>query len=279
MRCFNLGLHDVVRFTGADSVRFLNGQLTQDVRQVADGSRRAAFSCVTDAKGRLQFRVVLVADDDGAIQVAVATGLGTALEARLTRYLISDDAEATLLPHPIEILHFLGTFAPSQPGILTRSLTRFGADGTDWWLPFGMAPTMPESARLADFQELEDLRIARRIPAWGNEITEGILPPEARLETSDISYQKGCYIGQEVISRIKSAGKVNRLLTRFELSGMDLVPGPILAMDDAEVGVCTSIASVNPNASTRFALGYLRRNAPTEGLRLGNTSLRVTNPA
>ncbi len=64
-----------------------------------------------------------------------------------------------------------------------------------------------------DLTEFE--RIGRGIPKWGAEITEGMLPPEAGLDATDISYSKGCYIGQEVISRIKSAGKVNRRLVKF----------------------------------------------------------------
>lgn len=275
MRCFNLGPHDLVRFTGPDAVRFLNGQLTQDVRLVSDPSGLAAFSCVTDVKARIQFRVVIASGEDGAIQAAVPAGLGEALEARLTRYLIADDAHAEFMPAAIDILHFPGIPEIAHAGVLARRLSRYGEPGTDWWVPAGTNLTVPDAVDWGSDQELEDLRISRGIPAWGKEIVEGMLPPEARLEATDISFHKGCYIGQEVISRIKSAGKVNRLLTRFEITGDADVPGAIHDAAGVEMGVCTSISGPNGTDGTRFAIGYLRRNAPTDGLRSGTARLRV----
>lgn len=265
-----LGRFDVVSFTGPDTARFLNGQLTQDVRKAADG-KSATFSCVTDAKGRLQFRVVITASHDGAIWVAVPEGLGESLEARLTRYLIADDVEATTSPAAIEIHHFTGGPIDAPLGTIARIIERFGEPGCDWWVPTGTIIDTPVGYEACENEVLETLRITRGIPAWGREITEGILPPEARLENSDISYQKGCYIGQEVISRIKSAGKVNRLLTRFELDEPSGDPGTIIGADGREVGIITSIA---PSPSLA-ALGFLKRNASTEHLTLGDAKIRA----
>ena len=98
-------------------------------------------------------------------------------------------------------------------------------------------------------QQAEAIRIAQGVPAWGAELTEGMLPPEAGIETSAISYQKGCYIGQEVISRIKTAGKLNRKLTHFTLT--ETMPvGATLLLEGQESGTLTSVAAP-------FALGYL----------------------
>jgi folate-binding protein YgfZ len=108
---------------------------------------------------------------------------------------------------------------------------------------------------------LEGYRISRGIPAWGRELVEGMLPPEACLEESDISYNKGCYIGQEVISRIKSAGKVNKRLTRFYLEeDATVVPGALL---DAAGKIVGEVTSVSPLAESgiRHALGYVKRGA------------------
>jgi len=265
-----LGRFDVVSFTGPDAVRFLNGQLTQDVRKVTDG-KSAAFSCVTDAKGRLQFRVAITADSNGAILVAVPEGLGDSLEARLTRYLIADDVEAGIAPAAIEIHHFIGGTPTPPPSVIARAIERFGEPGFDWWVSAGGPIESPDGFETYEGEALEAFRITRGIPAWKREITEGMLPPEARLENSDISYQKGCYIGQEVISRIKSAGKVNRMLTRFEVDGPAVEPGPIMGADGKEVGVVTSIAHASPS----FALGFLRRNASTDQLTLGGAIIRA----
>lgn len=265
-----LGRFDVVSFSGPDAVRFLNGQLTQDVRKVMD-RRDAAFSCVTDAKGRLQFRVVMAADEGDTILVAIPEGLGEALEARLTRYLIADDVESHIAPASIEIHHFLGDAPPQASGVISRRIDRFDEPGCDWWLNAGISAEFPSDHEACTGEALETLRISRGIPTWGHEIVEGMLPPEASLETTDISYQKGCYIGQEVISRVKAAGKVNRLLTKFEISGAECAPGPIIGPDGKEVGTVTSVAPGTPNR----ALGFLKRNAPVDALHLGEARVHV----
>lgn len=268
-----LGHHDVITFSGPDAARFLNGQITQDVRRVV-GSQAAAHACVTDAKGRLQFRVCLAADADGRILIAAPAGLGEELEARLTRYLIADDAEASS-PSSWQLHHFLGQPPAPAPGVLVRAIDRFGETGTDWWLPAEAGFTLPAGCETLDEDAAETLRITRAIPAWNHEITPGILPPEALLEASDISYQKGCYIGQEVISRIKSAGKVNRRLTRFEILGPTASPGPLVDSADREAGSITSIAPATATSNTRLALGFLKRNAEGKELRLQNTHVRL----
>jgi len=266
-----LGLHDVIAFSGPDAVRFLNGQITQDVRRVV-GAPVAAHACVTDAKGRVQFRICLTADDTGGILVAVPHGLGDDLEARLTRYLIADDAESAP-PAMWRIHHFLGE-PPLPPGVLARTIDRFGEPGTDWWLPADTPFVPPADAETLSPEAVETLRITRGVPVWGREITPGILPPEANLEASDISYEKGCYIGQEVISRVKSAGKVNRLLTRFEIPTTDLAPGPLSDSSGREAGAITSIAAARADSPTRPALGYLKRSAAPGVLFLGSTPVR-----
>jgi len=131
----------------------------------------------------------------------------------------------------------------------------------DWWIPLGLEIDLTTFAPLMDFQELETLRIANGIPAWGRELAEGMLPPEAGLEETDISYQKGCYIGQEVISRIKSAGKVNRNLTRFLIPAG--APMEIGILVDSSARASGEITSISPEAqgNTCLALGFAKRGA------------------
>jgi folate-binding protein YgfZ len=213
----DLGKHaGVLEFSGPDAVRFLNGQVTQDVRKVL-GSGEVLPSCVTDAKGKLLFRVWLAEGKlEGSVLVFCREGMLDDLEARLTRYLIADDVEVRDVSAEVSV--------------------------DDFNFPYG------------DLDEAE--RITRGIPKWGAELTEGMLPPEAGLDATDISYTKGCYIGQEVISRIKSAGKVNRYLTKFSFD------------DEAELGeiinpsgkVCGGITSVSGN----LGLGFLKRSAVDE---------------
>ena len=110
--------------------------------------------------------------------------------------------------------------------------------------------------------EAEAMRIAAKVPAWGKELTTGILPPEALLDQTAISYRKGCYIGQEVISLIKTAGKVNRRLTAF-LVDAGTAPGTtLLTSEGKEAGTLTSVSPLpDPSILRYHALGYLEKSA------------------
>ncbi|NQX01469.1 hypothetical protein HQ447_12485 [bacterium] len=249
----------LLEFRGPDAVRFLNGQLTQDVRRLA-GGKISLPSCVTDAKGKIQFRVTLTEAGDGALWVAAPAGSEEALEARLTRYLIADDVEVIDLTGKFGLNHFIGPLPEPPAGVLARESNRHGVTGTDWWIPSGMECAIPPHHGFTP-DELETLRIGNGVPAWGRELAEGMLPPEARLEASDISYNKGCYIGQEVISRIKSAGKVNRLLTRFVFpADVGVAAGPLVDAEGAPAGELTSVSPMADNGQ-RHTLGYLKRGA------------------
>jgi len=249
----------LLEFRGPDAVRFLNGQLTQDVKRVA-GGKISLPSCVTDAKGKLQFRVWITGAPDGALWVEGPAGSAEALEARLTRYLIADDVEVADLTGKYRLIHLIGSSAAPPAGVFSRESKRFGVDGSDWWSPAESEFEIPEGSSRLCGEELEDFRIAKGVPMWGRELTEGTLPPEAGLDATDISYHKGCYIGQEVISRIKFAGKLNKRLTRLEFDA-DLATGD-LRLVDADGRDAGSVTSVSPMVTThggRAALGYLKR--------------------
>jgi folate-binding protein YgfZ len=116
---------------------------------------------------------------------------------------------------------------------------------------------------------VELVRIEAGIPRWGRELHEDTLPPEAGLDRTHIDYAKGCYIGQEVISRIKSVGHVNRRLTGFiSAPGEPLQAGwSVFAPGDSAkpVGELTSAAWSFALAKP-VALGYLRRGSPSGAL-------------
>ena len=257
----DLGTPTLLEFRGPDAVRFLNGQLTQDVRRVA-GGKISLPSCVTDAKGRLQFRVTVTETGDGTLWIAGLAGRAEDLEARLTRYLIADDVEFGDLSGKYELHHFTGLMQESPSGVVARESDRFGLAGTDWWIPVGQTVEFPAGVELLEGDALEALRISNGVLAWGIELLEGMLPPEALLEETDISYHKGCYIGQEVISRIKSAGKVNRRLTRFVFDAdVPVVPGPL----ENAAGEVTSVSRLRicfSKRRTARSIRWLRRSRP-----------------
>ncbi|MFD2256356.1 YgfZ/GcvT domain-containing protein [Luteolibacter algae] len=238
----DLGKTGLLEFCGPDAVRFLNGQITQDVRKVL-GTGESLPSCVIDAKGKLQFRIWLTeGDSPGAVWVLCEESQTEELELRLTRYLIADDVEVKDRSGEFFISHLA---EKPETGGLIRASKRLDFKGWDVFSGEPLTDAM-------DAGELERYRIENGIPRWGVELKEGMLPPEAGLDITDISYNKGCYIGQEVISRIKSAGKVNRRLVQFEFTE-DVAEGGELLDDEGKV--CGEVTSV----SGSYGLGFIKR--------------------
>jgi hypothetical protein len=109
--------------------------------------------------------------------------------------------------------------------------------------------------------EFEQLRISNRIPLWGNELDGNTLPPEASLESRAVSYTKGCYTGQEVISRMKSAGKTNRHLVgiRSEVEMITPLNLSVAVGDEGKpAAIVTSACEIDGNW---IGLGYRTRKA------------------
>jgi folate-binding protein YgfZ len=106
-------------------------------------------------------------------------------------------------------------------------------------------------------EELEPLRIAAGTPAWGKELDETILPAEAGLDETHISFTKGCYPGQEPVARLQYRGHPNRRLRRLEVPAAK--PGDEIVFEEKVVGRVTS-------AAPGKALGYVRREVPKDGV-------------
>jgi folate-binding protein YgfZ len=253
------GTPALLEFRGPDAVRFLNGQVTQDVRKL-DAEKISLPSCVTDAKGRLQFRVWLMKSADDALWVSATEADAQALEARLTRYLIADEVEVKNLSGQWTLVHFTADPGAVPAGVIARDSARFGLAGTDWWIPAGVTVKFPESFPLLEGDALEAFRIAHGVPAWDRELYDGLLPPEACLDASDISYHKGCYIGQEVISRIKHVGKVNKRLIHATIDASVSMESRLLDAAGKPAGELTSVSPVSKNGK-RDIMAYLKRGA------------------
>ncbi|MBC7978969.1 MAG: tRNA-modifying protein YgfZ, partial [Armatimonadetes bacterium] len=142
-----------------------------------------------------------------------------------------------------------------------RSANRYGFVGFDL-----MAETFHGDS-LTD-EEVERIRIGNGIPKWGTELKQGMLPPEAGLDATDISYTKGCYIGQEVISRIKSAGKVNRRLVKLDFHQCPAVLGELVDRDGKICGEVTSITGSS-------GLGFLKRGMEAGDLSVCGSKVRL----
>lgn len=248
-RCLKSEAPGILSFSGPDAVRYLNGQLTQDVRDLGS---HCLPSCVTDAKGRLQhFVEVMKGVKENEIWVITRQDDVDQLRARLEQYLIADDVEVDDLSGKYMRIH-------ADQQINSASLTRdansiFEQGWDNWWISESIIINDNELSN----NDAESLRIKKGITVWEKEITPGMLAPEAGLDKNAISYHKGCYIGQEVLSRIKTAGKLNRRLARLNVESASVI-SPIV-LEDVEVGNLTSISPEVDANGLRPALGYIKK--------------------
>jgi folate-binding protein YgfZ len=264
------------RLAGPDAVRYLNGQVTNDVTRLRDG--QASYAAVCTAKGRMEGDVS-IAVHAGDFYLEADPVLRESLGARLEKYLIADDALLEDVSELWSLSHVFGTTPPVAPkGGFVVAHARFGVPGHDVWIT---GPDAVVAGAAVEADVIETLRLEHGIPRWGAELTANTLPPEAgpRLLNA-ISYTKGCYVGQETIARLKSVGHVNRELV-FLKSDSAAFPaaGAKLFQDDHEVGAVTS-SGYSPQLERGIALGYAQRRAVTEGtsLRADGLNLMVSAP-
>ena len=262
-----------LRITGNDRVRFLNGQITNDVRNATETA--ATEACVLNAKGKVNADIFLSAAPD-CFWVDADPDLRKALPARIERYIIADDVQIDDVTDRFSIFHVLSGAAPDvadcQRILSTR---RFAETGWDIWADSefhdAVSRQLSSMFRFFDGASAEILRIEHGIPRWGRELTEEIIPVEANLEEHTIDYEKGCYIGQEVISRIKMSGQTNkRLCGLISLHNTPLRAGMKLASTSAngrQVGWITS-ATRSERLGKEIALGFVKRGFNTPGTNL-----------
>jgi folate-binding protein YgfZ len=219
----------LVRLSGKDAFRYLHGQVTRDLNRL--GEKEALPACLLTPKGKL-CAPLLIRREGEDLLIEADPSLEESLLARLDRYIVAD--EVTLSVEPArEMLHCFGEAFKTHLGV---RVSRLGVPGVDLETITGAA--------LLDRRLVETLRIERGIPAWGKEMSEETLPPEVGLDRTHIDYDRGCYPGQETISRLKSIGRVRRLLHTLRSSlGAPLHPGMrVLDAEKKELGEITSAA-------------------------------------
>ncbi len=269
---FDLSSRTKLRVMGADRLRYLNGQLSNDLRKASDDS--AIHACVLSAKGKIDADVFIVADGESFVIDSDAE-LRETLAARLERYIIADDVQVEDITERFALFHALGRgVAEMYRGAKAVAADRFGCAGTDLWLKreeyARAAQELASKFIIADETTAEAIRIERGVPRWGHELSGEIIPTEANLESVAIDYAKGCYIGQEVISRIKMSGQTNkRLCGLLPLSNHQLRSGMRLfsISDGKDVGWITSVALSN-SIGKQIALGFVKRGYQAAGSQL-----------
>lgn len=287
--------------TGADRVRFLHGQVTNDVKKLGVGT--GCYSAVTTAKGKMQSDLNIFCLQDELL-LDFEPGLTTTVTQRLEKHIVADDVQVVdVAPHygllsvqgskAESVVRGLGLFAdvPNAPlnstkisdttlgEIYLMRHARLGSSGFDLFVPTAalgavvdklIAAAKSIGGRACGWNAFENARIEAGVPRFGADMDETHLASECGIEARAISYTKGCYIGQEVLNRIHSVGHVNRELRRLNFtSELRTLParGEKLFQGDKEVGHVTS-AVLSPRQDCVVALGYVRREANTSGTKL-----------
>ncbi|MBJ6759862.1 aminomethyltransferase family protein [Myxococcaceae bacterium JPH2] len=296
-----VGLHDasyreILRITGEDRASFLHGMVTQEVKGLPVGS--AAYAALITVKGSMVADARILKREDDLV-LDTEPGLGAKVREFLEKYLISEDAELHDATGELGWLRLLG---PRTPAVLTAALgapfeplahqttrtatlggqevrlvgnTSLGASDVDVLVPRAGLEAVwaalteagaAEGIRPLGFEALELLRVEAGVPRYGQDMVDTTIPLEANL-THAISYNKGCYIGQEVIARATFRGHMNRKLAGLLLGEADVAPGTELRRGGKKVGWVTSVVR-SPTRGQRVALGYVHRDSLEPGTEL-----------
>ena len=239
-----------LRVSGSDAATFLQGQFTNELRGLGPGE--AVYGLWLNVKGRvLADSFVWSGPGVGEFWVGSYFSPGATVRARLDSFVIADDVVIEDLTNEWTGVALLGEgataalAAETREGFVFRG-RRVREENTEWVFPIASADAV--RVRLAGLRELDSNEIARLrinagIPAVPADIGPADLPNEGGLDTEAISYTKGCYLGQEVMARLKAMGSVRRRLLRVAGAGEPCPNLPAeLFMGERQVGELRSAA-------------------------------------
>ena len=284
--------------TGPDRQRYLNAIVTNDVKSLAPGEGTIAL--LLNPQGHIRAELEVYAFEERLLVVSYAM-IREQLFAELDKFIIMDDVTLTDATDQLAALALEGPRAAqivkaicdvdlsSLPelghrevkvnSIRCRMLRRSpgGVPGAEFIVARANAVVLWQSLKAVcvvhgggpiGYEALRALRLESGIPWFGYDFDDQVIPHEANLENSHISYSKGCYTGQEIVERVRSRGHVNRKRVGLEFSGSELPPaGTKLAYQGKEAGNVTG-AAFSPALGHPIGMGYLRREANAIGTEL-----------
>jgi len=274
-----------IRVSGSEAVMFLNGLITNDMKTlVAHRWMAAAFPTV---QGRLigAVRVIRAADPLFLIDTDAASHEGVL--KTISRFTMAGDFYVTDVTAQTSMFSVQGRQAAAVSEKVLRAglydlprnyvveivwqnsyvtilrATQTSEDGFDIVVDADKAAELRHALEQAGAQPVgeetgEILRVEAGIPRFGRDMDETTVVTETNLDDA-VSYTKGCYVGQEIIVRIKHRGHVAKKLTGLKLeTDRPIDPGTIIkSTDNQEIGKVTS-AVVSPKLGSTIALGYVR---------------------
>ncbi|HEY4877833.1 MAG TPA: glycine cleavage T C-terminal barrel domain-containing protein [Candidatus Acidoferrales bacterium] len=291
---FDTNWHAIIELSGPDRSRYLNAIVSNDVKNLGEG--HGLLALLLDPKGHILAELEIYALKNRLLTLFHASLRHRTVET-LDKYIIMDDVTLE------DVTDKLGSFAIEGPfaakmldkayginleefadldirsvhidsipcEIIRRS--HFGYVGAEIIAPrkslIQLWDNLLELVRLRGGQPigmktLESLRLEAGIPFYPADFNDTVIPHEAAVETTHISFSKGCYTGQEIVERVRSRGQVNRRRVRLKFSTPEAPPpGTRLSVDGKELGLVTSSA-FSPQENAAIGMGYSRRehNAP-----------------
>ena len=289
-----------IALTGSDRVRWLNGMVTNNVRDLAAGSGVYAF--VLNPQGHILGDLFAYNRGESLLIDTEKSRLPAMLEL-FDHYIIMDDVEVADLsgklatvgvvgPNSRDLLTAVGLEVPQMRPLEFRDLTwreipitLLRAEGErpgayEIWLSPENVQAISDALRekgasLVGTAALELYRIALGAPRYGVDIRPRDLPQETE-QMRALNFSKGCYVGQEIVERIRSRGSVHRRFSGFLVEGPLPAPGTKIQSEGKDVGEITSAASLPlPNGERQVALGYIRREAAQKALQAGGARVTV----
>jgi len=289
------GLYDMswqskLVLTGEDRVRWLNGMVTNNVRDLAVG--HGVYSFLLTAQGRIVADLVSYNRGDYLL-VTSDRAQAQAITEMFDRYIIMDDVEVADISDKLSAVGLAGPSAAQtlqvagieaaqlergqvvdlvwrNVGISVARSTHPNMDSYEIWFAAEQADTVWDGltaagAKPVGSEALEWYRIARGVPRYGLDLSQRDLPQETEQKHA-LNFTKGCYIGQEIVERIRARAILHRTFTGFLIEGEPPQSGTKIKDGDRNIGEITSAARIPfPSGERTLALGYLRREFETPG--------------
>jgi tRNA-modifying protein YgfZ len=246
-----------LELTGPQRAWFLHQILTQAFEDIEPGEARD--TALITAHGRMVAYMEVMATDD-ALRLHFEPELIETLPEALQRYVFATQVAIEDVTNDFGLVLVAGpgwdelaqTVAPDASAHRTLSL---GVPAGYLWVAKDGVDEVLGALKEAGLQEatedeLEALRVERGMARWGRDMTDKTLPPEAGLDDIAVHYDKGCYVGQEAMAKIRFRGKVNRKLRRLRADSA-LAVGSDITFDDSKVGTVTSAAGEHALALVR----------------------------
>jgi len=298
---YDLGWRAKISLTGSDRVRWLNGMVSNNVRDLAAG--RGVYAFLLNAQGHIQADLYAFNRGESILVDAERSQREKILQI-FDHYIIADDVEVRDISGGLTALGLTGPesrsvfelagiaipdlgylqFADVQWRQIPLTVLHSGEEAKDSWQVW-IAPDhvsalwdalVKAGARPAGTEGLNLFRISRGIPQFSQDIRERDLPQETG-QMRALSFTKGCYLGQEIVERIRSRGAVHREFRAFAVQGPLPAPGTKIQTEGKHVGdVTSSVVLPLPAGDRPAALGYLRREAVGKELQAAEARLELT---